>query len=139
MRRLEEAEKENLFSTFKAVIDSIIIDKKRNPKNHKLLQTFKARVNIGLQLEKDYYFWVNLTAGEGEFNLERGKLDVFDLEIMADPEDLLYFSNGQYSILHMLLKKNKFGLRKLRFNKGTTGRNLRLLLKLPKLLVLDKV
>ncbi|MHA1844312.1 MAG: hypothetical protein ACTSWE_08635 [Promethearchaeota archaeon] len=137
---MEESEKENLFSTFKAVIDSIIIDKKRNPKNLKLLNTFKARVNIGLQLEKDYYFWVNLTGGgNGEFNLERDKLDDFDLEIMADPEDLLYFSNGEYSILHMLLKKNKFGFRKLRFNKGTTGRNLGLLLKLPKLLVLDKV
>lgn len=136
---MEESEKENLYQTFKAVIDSIIIDKRRNPKNLKLLNDLKAKVNLGLQIEKDFFLWVNLTAEEDQFNLEKGKLEDYDLELMADPEDLLYFSNREYSILKMLFKKNKFGFRKLRFNKGTTGRNLGLLLKLPKILVLDKV
>ncbi len=136
---MEESEKENLYQTFKAVIDSIIIDKRRNPKNLKLLNDLKAKVNLGLQIEKDFFLWVNLTAEKDQFNLEKGKLEDYDLELMADPEDLLYFSNREYSILKMLFKKNKFGFRKLRFNKGTTGRNLGLLLKLPKILVLDKV
>lgn len=136
---MQESEKDNLFATFKAVIDSIIIDKKNYPKNLELLNEISGRVNLGLQIESDYYFWVNLTANEGKFDLERGRLDEYDLELMAAPEDLLYFSNREYSLVHMMMKKNKFGLRKLRFNKGTTGRNLSLLLKLPKILVLDKV
>ena len=136
---MEESEKDNLFQTFKAVIDSIIIDKRRNPNNLKLLNNFKAKVNLGLQIQEDFYFWVNLTANEGNFQLERDKLEEYDLELMADPEDLLYFSNRKYSIVHMLMTKNKFGYKKLRFNKGTTGRNLGLLLKLPKILVLDKI
>jgi hypothetical protein len=38
------------------------------------------------------------------------------------------------------MKKNKFGFKKLRFEKGSSGkRNLGLLLKLPKILVLDKL
>jgi len=38
----------------------------------------------------------------------------------------------------MMMKKNRFGYKKLRFKGGTTGRNLGILLKLPKILVLDK-
>ena len=52
---MEESEKENLFLTFKSVIESIILDKRRNPKNSKMLENFRARLNIGLQTEEDYY------------------------------------------------------------------------------------
>lgn len=137
---MEEAEKDNLFGTFSGVIKSIIEDKRRNPKNIKLLDKFKAKINLGLQIEKDYYFWVNLLAEKGNFNLQRDKLDEYDLSIMATPEDLMFFSNRTYSTLQMLMKKNKFGFKKLRFKKSSTGkRNLGLLLKLPKILVLDKL
>jgi len=38
----------------------------------------------------------------------------------------------------MVLKKNRFGFRKLRFSKGSSGKNnFGILLKLPKVLVLD--
>jgi hypothetical protein len=134
---MKESEKENLFLTFKGVIDSIIEEKRNNPDTKELVENLKAKINLGLHVTDDYIFWLNLQANEGNFHLNRGKLDTYDLKLIAAPEDLLYFSNGTNSTLHMLLKKNQFGKRKLRFNKGTTGLNLGLLLKLPKILVLD--
>ena len=89
---MEESEKENLFMTFQQVIESIIKDKRRNPKNLKLLNNFKAKINLGLQIEEDFYFWVNLIANDGQFSLNRGKLDDYDLELMSAPEDLMFFS-----------------------------------------------
>ncbi|MHA2210300.1 MAG: hypothetical protein ACXABV_14145, partial [Candidatus Thorarchaeota archaeon] len=76
-------------------------------------------------------------AHAGEYELNRGALDEFDLEIIADPEDLMYFTNGQYSTLKMMTSKNRFGKRRLRYKSGTTGRNMGKLLKLPRILVLD--
>jgi hypothetical protein len=137
---MEQSEQNNLFITFKGVIESIIMDKRKNPKNAELIDKFKVKLNIGLQITEDFYLWVNLIAEDGVYTINKARLDDFDLEIMANPEDLLYFSNGEYSTLHMMLKKNKFGYKKLRFNKSSDGkRNLGILLKLPKILVLDKI
>jgi len=135
---MNEQEKENLFITFQQTIESIINDKKKNPKNQKKLENFNAKINIGLQIEEDSYHWVNLLAEKGNYSLNRGKLDEYDLELKATPEDLLYFSNGENSTLNMLMKKNNYGYRKLRFSKSSDGkRNLGMLLKLSKFLVLD--
>ncbi|MBY8986320.1 MAG: hypothetical protein KGD65_14685 [Candidatus Lokiarchaeota archaeon] len=135
---MKEVEMENLFLTFKQTIDSIIIDKQKNPKNEKMLNSFNAKINIGLHVENDFFLWVNLSAFEGNYGLNRGKLDQFDLEILATPEDLLFFSSGDNSILTMLKKKNEFGYRKLRYSKSSNGkRNLGKLLKLSKIIVLD--
>lgn len=135
---MEEQEKDNLYLTFKAVIDSIIREKKEDPKSKKMLDKFEARVNLGLQIEKDYFFWVNIIIEDGDVSLNRGKLeDKYDLILLAAPEDMMFFSNGENSTMHMMMKKNRFGERKLRFKKGTTGRNIGKLLKLSKLLVLD--
>ncbi|MBD3255769.1 MAG: hypothetical protein GF383_11800 [Candidatus Lokiarchaeota archaeon] len=137
---MEESEKQNLYITFKGVIESIIDDKRKRQKNLKTLNNFEAKINLGLQIEKDYYFWVNLVAKDGEYTFNRGKLDDYDLILKAAPEDLMYFSNGEYSTIHMMLKKNRFGDRKLRTEKGSDGkRHLGILLKLPKILVLDKI
>jgi hypothetical protein len=137
---MNEDEKTNLFITFKGVIDSIIDDKRKYPKNLKLLNSLSARINLGLHIEEDYIFWLHLIAENGKYTLGRDKLDDYDLEVISAPEDMMYFSNGENSTLHMILKKNRFGYRKLRFDKGSDGkRNLSLLLKLPKVLVLDKV
>ncbi len=135
---MEEEEKDNLYTTFKGVIDSIVEEKKKNPKNDKMFKTFKANINLGLQIEKDYYFWLNLVIGDGNVSLNRGELDAYDLRLMSAPEDMMFFSNGDNSTVHMLTKKNRFGYKKLRFKKGTTGRNIGKLLKLSKLLVLEK-
>ena len=135
---MEESEQDNLFITFQQTIESVISEKRKNPKNEKLLNKFNARVIIGLQIEEDYYFWVNLVANEGNYSLRKGKLDEYDLELRATPEDLVFFVNGENSVLNMILKKNAFGHKKLRFSKGSTGkRNLGILLKLSKILVLD--
>jgi hypothetical protein len=135
---MKEEEKENLFITFQQTIDSIIIDKQKNVKNEKLLNNFNANINIGLEVEENSYLWVNLLAKEGNYSLNRGRLEEFDLELMACPEDLLFFSNGENSTLNMMMKKNSFGQRKLRFSKGSNGkRNLGKLMKLSKILVLD--
>ncbi|GAI65972.1 unnamed protein product [marine sediment metagenome] len=137
---MEESEKENLFMTFKGVIESIILDKRRNPKNNKTLDNFRARLNMGLQTEEDFYLWVNLTAENGKYTLGKDKLEEYDLEIMATPEDLMGFSSGENSTLHMMLKKNKYGFKKLRYYKSSDGKkNFGILLKLPKVLVLDKL
>ena len=81
---------------------------------------------------------MNLIAEDGNYALNKGQLDEYDLEIIADPEDLMYFTNGEYSTMKMMTGKNRFGKRKLRYKGGTTGRNMGMLLKLPKILVLDK-
>ena len=138
MEGMNEREKENLFFTFQQTIDSIIIDKKKNPKNEKLLNNFKGKINLGLQIDEDDYLWLNLLAEDGNYSLNRGKLEVFDLELKASPEDLLFFSSGENSIMNMMMKKNAFGERKLRFSKSSSGKmNLGILLKLSKILVLD--
>jgi len=137
---MKEAEKDNLYITFSGVINSIIDDKRKNPKNIKTLEKFEARINMGLQVQEDYVFWVHLIADDGNYTLGRDKLEDFDLEIISDPEDLMYFSNGEYSTLHMMFKKNKFGNRKLLYKKGNSGKGMfGILLKMPKILVLDKV
>jgi hypothetical protein len=137
---MEESEKENLFITFQGVIESIIADKRKYKKNLDTINNLDARINLGLHVEEDYIFWVHLIAENGNYSLGRDKLEEYDLEVISTPEDMMYFSNGENSTLHMILKKNRFGNRKLRFDKGSDGeRNLGLLLKLPKVLVLDKV
>ena len=135
---MKEVEMDNLFLTFKQTIDSIILDKQKNPKNENLLNNFNAKINIGLYVEDDFFLWMNLSAFKGNYDVKRGKLDQYDLEILATPEDLLFFSSGENSILNMMMKKNIFGYRKLRFSKGSNGkRNLGKLLKLSKIIVLD--
>ena len=135
---MKEVEMDNLFLTFKQTIDSIILDKQKNPKNENLLNNFNAKINIGLHVEEDFFLWMNLSAFKGNYEVKRGKLDQYDLEILATPEDLLFFSSGENSILNMMMKKNIFGHRKLRFSKGSKGkRNLGKLLKLSKIIVLD--
>ena len=137
---MEESEKEAFFSNFKGVLDSIIEDKRKNPKNLKKLNKFKARINIGYQIEEDYYLWLNLIAENGNYTLSRGKLDDYDLVLKLTPEDHMFMANRTYSTLNMMTKKNEFGYKKLRTEKGSDGkRHLGIQLKLPKVLVLDKV
>jgi len=135
---VDEVSQEILFFTFNAVISDVIADKRKNPKNTKMLDEFQARLNIGLHVEEDFILWVNLIAENGKYMLGRGKLDEYDLELIADPEDLMYFTNGEYSTMNMMLGKNRFGKRRLRYKGGTTGRNFGKLLQLPKILVLER-
>ncbi|TFG01212.1 MAG: hypothetical protein EU540_04295 [Promethearchaeota archaeon] len=65
-------------------------------------------------------------------------MDNYDFQLLAAPEDLMFFCNGENSTIHMVTNKNRFGERKLKIQKGTTGRNLGKLLKFANLLVIDK-
>ncbi|MFW9768515.1 MAG: hypothetical protein ACFFF9_15820 [Candidatus Thorarchaeota archaeon] len=132
---MDDAQKDTLFLTIKSVIDGIIADKRENPKNTKRLDSFEGRINIGLHVEEDEILWINLIAEGGNYTVSKDALDECDLELIADPEDLMFFCNGQYSVTHMMMKKNRFGKRKLRFKGRAYGK----LLALPKILVLDKV
>ncbi len=136
---MDENQKQNLFLTFKGVLDSIILDKKKKPKNLKTLNSFEAKINLCLHVHEDEYFWMNLVAKDGNFELSRGKFEgEHDLSLIVTPEDMLYYSNREYSTLHMVTKKNQYGNKKLKIQAGTTGHNVGLLLKLPKVFVLDK-
>jgi hypothetical protein len=106
---VDESAQEILFLTFKTVIEDVIADKRKNPKNTKTLDEFQAGINIGLHVEEEFILWVNLVADAGKYELSKGTLDEFDLEIIADPEDLMYFTNGQYSTIKMMTSKNRFG------------------------------
>ncbi len=137
---MEESEKEALFSNLKGVLYSIIEDKRKNPKNLKTLNKYKARMNIGYQIEKNDYFWLNLIAENGNYVLSRGKLDDYDLLLRITPEDAFYYHSGQVSTIHVMTKKNQFGYKKLRTEKGSDGkRHIGILLKFPKIFVLDKI
>ena len=137
---MDEQAKQNLYQTFNDVINSIIEDKKKDPKKLKNINKFNARINLGLQIEKDYYFWMNLIAKDGNVVLSRGKIEgEHDLTLFATPEDLLFFCNGENSTLSMIRKMNRFGYKKLRIKKGTTGHNLSKLLKIPSIIQLDKI
>ncbi len=134
---MDKTSQENLFYTIKAVLNGIIEDKKSDKESLEDLKNFNANINIGLQAEDNFILWINIMGDNGNFQINKGKLEEYDLELIADPEDLMYYANGTYSTVHMMLKKNRFGNRKLLLHKGTTGWNLGLLLKLPKILVLD--
>jgi hypothetical protein len=134
---MDAAAQETLFFTFKSVIEDVIADKRKNPENTKTLDEYRARINIGLHVEEEFIMWVNLVAEGGNYILGKNKLDAYDLELISDPEDMMYFTNRKYSTLKMMVTRNRFGDRRLRYKGGTTGRNLGKLLKLPKVLVLD--
>ncbi|RDE15897.1 MAG: hypothetical protein C4K49_05475 [Candidatus Thorarchaeota archaeon] len=134
---MDEAAREILFHTFKAVIEDVIADKRKNPKNTTTLDEYRARINIGLHVEEEFILWVNLVAEGGKYVVNKGKLDDYDLQLISDPEDMMYFTNRKYSTLKMMFTKNRFGERRLLFSGGTSGRNYGKLLKLPKVLVLD--
>lgn len=136
---MDEDQKNNLFITFKGILDSIIADKKKKPKKLESLNNFEAKINLCLHIHEDEYYWMNLVAKNGNFALSRGKIEGdHDLNLTVTPEDMLYYANREFSTLHMVTKKNKYGYKKLRIQAGTTGHNVRLLLKLPKIFVLDK-
>lgn len=137
---MDEQSRANLFTTFSGVINSIVEDKKKDPKKLKEIEKFEARINLGLQIEKDFYFWMNIVSKNGNVRLSRGKIEgEHELTLLADPEDLLFFCNGEYSTLTMIRKMNKYGYKKLRIKKGSSGHNLSILLKLPVILQIDKI
>jgi predicted acyl esterase len=129
---------QNLYNALKGNIYGIIEEKKETQQYKKLLKKFNAIVNIGLQMDKGFHLWFHLLFNEGEINLKRGKLeDDYNLALLATPKDMMYYAKGEKSLFHMLLRKNRYGARKLQIKKGTRGQILGKLLKLSKILVMN--
>ncbi|MHA1731724.1 MAG: hypothetical protein ACTSU5_07255 [Promethearchaeota archaeon] len=132
---LTNAERSNFFETFKGIIDSVLAEKRQSEKSAKKLAKLKARVNIALRCTEDDVVYVNLIFKGGDYEVNLGKIDDYDLELAATPEDMMFFTNGTYSTVDMLTKKNKYGDKRLKIKKG--GRKALTLLKVSSLLRLD--
>jgi hypothetical protein len=131
---MEKADQERFFETFQSIIDSVVAEKRQIEKWVKKLNTFNAVVQFKLRIDQDTYFFCHLIAKDGNYELKQGPVELYDLELGATPEDLMYFTNKSFSTMDMLFKKNKFGEKRLQVKKG--GRNIGKLLALSKLLVL---
>ncbi|OLS13011.1 MAG: hypothetical protein RBG13Loki_3371 [Promethearchaeota archaeon CR_4] len=132
---MDKADEERFFETFKSIIDSVVAEKRQNPKWQKTLDSFNATVQFKLRIDKDTYFLCHLVANGGNYEMKKGPVKKFDLELAATPEDLMNFANRTYSTTTMIMKKNVHGQKRLQIKKG--GRNLGKLLTLSKLLVLE--
>ncbi|TFF88222.1 MAG: hypothetical protein EU548_09140 [Promethearchaeota archaeon] len=135
---MKEAQKNTVLSLFTRSLEAIVERKRKNPNFMKKIKKLNVKLNIGLEIDKDEYIWFHFILNNGKVETDKGRLEEnFDLVIMAVPEDLMFFTNGENSLFHMLFKKNKFGKRKLQIKKGSTGRNLKKLIKIPAILSLD--
>ena len=135
---MQESEKTNLFKTLQSEIERIIEEKRDNIKLSKKLRNLNVKVNFGLQLDINDFYWVNLITNNGKYKLSQDRLSTYDFELKITPEDLLYFLKGRISIIYMITEKNKYGSKKLVIEKGTSGRNLVNSLKLLKILKAKK-
>ncbi len=130
--KMDEVEKENLSNSFKQIVSCAIEEKKEIPKWKKKLQK-DLRVSFKLQVYPTEFLYVNLIIKDGSCNLSDGEIDDYDIQIKAKPEDLMWYSAGNYSLIKMTLTKNDFGHFRWELKKG--GRNLSSLLMVANLLL----
>ena len=130
--KMDEAEKENLSNSFKQIVSCAIEEKKEIPKWKKKLQK-DLKVSFKLHVYPTEFLYINLILKDGSYTLNNGKIDDYDFEIKAKPEDLMWYSEGSYSLLKMTLTKNDFGHFRWELKKG--GRNLISLLMIANLLL----
>ncbi len=130
--KMDDAEKENLSNSFKQIVSCAIEEKKEIPKWKKKLQK-DLRVCFKLQVYPTEFIYVNLIIKDGSYNLTDEEIDDYDIQIKAKPEDLMWYSAGNYSLIKMTITKNDFGHFRWELKKG--GRNLSSLLMIAKLLL----
>jgi hypothetical protein len=116
--QMDKYEKNNLMETFGGVIEAAFNEKLQEPSWKAKIDKADVKANLALQMNKDSYFMVHLIIDHGKMKFEEGELENYDLELRADPEDLIFFVNATYSTLDMVLKKNEWGFPKLRVKKG---------------------
>ena len=129
---MNDAEKENLADNFKGIVSCAIEEKKEIPKWKKKLQK-DLRVSFKLHVYPTEFLYIQLLIQDGTYKLVDGKIEDYDIEIQAKPEDLMWYSEGSYSLLKMTLTKNDFGHFRWELKKG--GRNLSGLLMIANLLL----
>jgi len=130
--KMDEAEKENLSNSFKQIVACAIEEKKDIPKWKKKLQK-DLRVSFKLHVYPTDFLYINLLIKDGSSTLTDGEIADYDIRIQAKPEDLMWYSAGNYSLLKMTLTKNDFGHFRWELKKG--GRNLSSLLMVATLLL----
>ena len=130
--KMEQNEIENLSNSFKAIVSCAIEEKKEIPKWKKKLQK-DLRVSFKLHVYPTEFLFISLILKEGSYELKNEKIDDYDIEIQAKPEDLMWYSEGSYSLLKMTFTKNDFGYHRWELKKG--GRNLASLLMIANLLL----
>ena len=130
--KMDEAEKENLSNSFKQIVSCAIDEKKEIPKWKKKLQK-ELKVSFKLHVYPTEFIYVILSIKDGNYTLNDGEIDDYDFEIKAKPEDLMWYSAGNYSLMKMTLTKNDFGHFRWELKKG--GRNLFSLLMIASLLL----
>jgi hypothetical protein len=132
IEKMDEAEKVNLSNSFKDIVSCAIEEKKEVPKWKKKLQK-DLRVSFKLHVYPTEFLYLHLIIKDGAFAVKNGKIDDYDLEIQAKPEDLMWYSEGSYSLLKMTFTKNDFGHFRWKIKKG--GRNLSSLLMVANILL----
>ena len=130
--QMDDAERENLSNSFKSIVSCAIEEKKEIPKWKKKLQK-DLRVSFKLHVYPTEFLYITLLIKDGEYTLNNGKIDDYDFEIQAKPEDLMWYSEGSYSLLKMTISKNDFGHFRWELKKG--GRNLSSLLMIANILL----
>jgi hypothetical protein len=128
---LLDEEKDNLFQTFEGVMMSAAKEKMQMPQYKKKLEKSVIKVNFRLQIAQDEYFETNLVLQGDQSSFNKGRLDDFDIEILAAPEDLMWFSANTRNTVHMITHKNQFGKKKMIIKNGFH--------KISKLLLVSKV
>ena len=130
--QMDEAEAKNLADNFKGIVACAIEEKKEIPKWKKKLQK-DLRVSFKLHVYPTEFLYIQLLIQDGTYKLVDGKIEDYDIEIQAKPEDLMWYSEGSYSLLKMTLTKNDFRHFRWELKKG--GRNLSGLLMIANLLL----
>ena len=98
---MQESEKNNLFKILQSEIEHIIEEKKGNFKLTKKLKNLNVKVNLGLQLEINDIYWLNLITKNGKYELSQDRLPTYDFELKITPDDLFYYFKGRNSIIYM--------------------------------------
>jgi putative sterol carrier protein len=138
---MNDDEKNNILATFKASLDSIFKEKLENEEWRKKLANYTARVNLAVVCPpdegaaagtKDDKIYMHIVADKGAIVVEPGKLDDAEFELAASFAIFFNVATGEASSIKAMFS----GALKA---KGQVLKNIKKLLFLQKLLILEKI
>ncbi len=138
---MNDNEKSNITATFKASLDSIFKEKLAQETWRKKLENFTARVNLGVVCPpdegdaagaKEDKIYLHIIADKGALTVDPGKLDDADFELAASFALFFNVATGEASSIKAMFS----GALKA---KGQVLKNIKKLLFLQKLLILEKL
>jgi putative sterol carrier protein len=137
---MNDDEKSNITATFKASLDSIFKEKLEDEKWRKKLATFTARVNLAVvcppdendaNSSKEDKIYLHIVCDKGTIAVEPGRLSDADFELAASFALFFTVATGEASAVKAMFA----GALKA---SGTVLKNIKKLLFMQKLLVLEK-